>query len=202
MVFNLNILSIALTIYYLLLACGWFLSSFLYCRIALLSLEWRADVKLGLVRLIEAFGKTPKVGVVYWNCRTDYTTSVFIFMFNSTEVCPEFKSYSLDLNQHAHIVELIFASKYQRCVTCVCVIVFIVYLQEQVIKWIRYVQNQASSSYFQKRISHSFFPWISDLNLTPAAAICRHFSFAEHPIFTNFVRYKIIVSINCRLESV
>jgi len=58
-------------------------------------------------------------------------------VFNSTEVCPEFKSYSLDLNQHAHIVELIFASKYQRCVTYVCVIVFIAYLQERVVKWIR-----------------------------------------------------------------
>jgi hypothetical protein len=29
-------------------------------------------VKLGLVRQVEAFGKSPEVGVMYWNCRTDY----------------------------------------------------------------------------------------------------------------------------------
>ena len=178
-------------------------SHFFYCWIDQLNLEWSADVKLGLVRQVRAFGKSPGVGIMYWKCRTDCTSSVFIFMFNSTAVCPEFNSYSLGLNQHAHIVEFIFPSKYQRCVTCLCVIVVIAYLQERVIKWIRYVRTQVLSSHIQKRVSpHSFFPWISDLNFTPAAAICRYFSFAERPTFNNFVRYKIIVSIYCRMESV
>jgi len=155
-IFNFNILSVAFSIYYSLLACGWFLY-FFYCWINQLNLEWSTGVKLGLVRQVKAFGKSPEVGIMYWKCRTDCTSSVFIFMFNSTAVCPEFNSYSLELNQHAHIVELIFVSKYQRCVTCLCVIMVIAYLQKRVIKWIRYVRTQASSSYFQKKGLPSFF---------------------------------------------
>jgi hypothetical protein len=62
---NFNILSVALSIYYSLLACGRFLFFIFYCRIELLNLEWITDVKLGLARQVKAFGKSPEVGIMH-----------------------------------------------------------------------------------------------------------------------------------------